>query len=167
MPILAEVVHRRGDVQEVFPEFAGDVLVRGVLTREFHGNRQHVEGVHAHPARAIGLFEMCACWERSVAIEDADVVESQESSLKHVHPLGVFSIHPPGEVDQQLVEDALQEPAIAHPPAPLLDLVNAPRRPCVYRRVQVPERPLIRRQLPVGMHVPLAQQQDELILGEI
>ncbi len=37
----------------------------------------------------------------------------------------------------------------------------------MYRRIHVPERPLIRRQLPVGMHVPFPQQQDQLRLRVI
>ncbi len=34
-------------------------------------------------------------------------------------------------------------------------------------RIDVAKRPLIRRQLPVRMHVPLAQQQNKLVLGKI
>ena len=48
-----------------------------------------------------------------------------------------------------------------------VDLVHAPRGPRVHRRVDVAERPLVGRDLPVGVHVPLAQEQDELRLGEL
>ena len=37
----------------------------------------------------------------------------------------------------------------------------------MHRRIHVAERPLVGRNLSVGMHVPLAQHQDELILGKI
>ena len=37
----------------------------------------------------------------------------------------------------------------------------------MHRRIHVAEGKLIRRNLPVGMHVPLAQQQDKLLLGEV
>ena len=49
----------------------------------------------------------------------------------------------------------------------LVDLVDAPRRPGVHRRIHIAERPLVRGQLPVGVHVPLAQQQHELLLREV
>src|SRR5438067_8779042 len=41
----------------------------------------------------------------------------------------------------------------------LLDLVDAPRRPGVHRRIDVAQRPFVRGELPVGMHVPLAQDR--------
>ena len=53
-----------------------------------------------------------AAGQRLAAVEDADVVEAQEAALENVPALRVLAIHPPGEVEQQLVEDALQEVAI-------------------------------------------------------
>ena len=47
-----------------------------------------------------------------------------------------------------------------------VDLEHPQRRPGVHRRVDVAERPLVGGELPVGVHVPLAAQQDELCLGE-
>ena len=47
-----------------------------------------------------------------------------------------------------------------------LDLVDAPGGPRVHRRVHVAERPLVGRELAVGVHVPLAQEEDELLLRE-
>src|SRR5262249_12299857 len=49
----------------------------------------------------------------------------------------------------------------------LFDLVHAPGRPGVDRWVDVAEGPLVGRQLAVRVHIPLAQEQDELLLGEI
>ena len=46
------------------------------------------------------------------AVEDADVVEAEEAALEDVAPLGVLAVDPPGEVEQQLVEDALEEGAV-------------------------------------------------------
>src|SRR5690242_1717938 len=48
-----------------------------------------------------------------------------------------------------------------------VDLVDAPCGPRVYRRIHITECPLVRRQLTIWVHVPLAQQQNELLLGEI
>ena len=84
-----------------------------------------------------------------------------------MRPFAILAIHPPGEVEEQLLKDARQEGAIADAAALLVDLVNAPRRPGMHRRIDVAERPLIGGKLPVGMHVPLACHQHELLLGEL
>ena len=68
---------------------------------------------------------------------------------------------------KQLVEDLLEELAVAPAARASLDLVHAQRRPRVHGRIHVAERPLVRRDLAVRVHVPLAQEQDELRLGEV
>ena len=52
-------------------------------------------------------------------------------------------------------------------PGDVLQRSTAPRRPSVDRRVDVAESPLISRNLTVGVHVPFAGEQIELLLGEI
>ena len=47
------------------------------------------------------------------AVERADVVEAEEAALEDVVALGVLAVHPPGEVEEQLVEDALEEVEVA------------------------------------------------------
>ena len=85
-----------------------------------------------------------------------------------LRPCGVLAVHPPGEVQHQLVEDALQEVAVALPaPALLVDLVDPPGGPGMDGRVHVAELPLVGRHLAVRVHVPFARQQDELRLGEL
>ena len=155
------------DVDEVLEKFAGHVFVGRILARKFQRDGQHVQAIHPHPAGAVGLLEVPARGQRLRAVKHADVVEAQESALKYVHAVGILAIHPPGEIQQQFVEDALEKAAVGAPADALLDLVHAPRRPGVHRRIHVAERPLVGRQLPVRMHVPFAQQQDELLLGKI
>jgi hypothetical protein len=99
------------------------------------------------------------------AIKHVDIVEAQEPALEDVVPISVFAIHPPGEVEQELVKHALQEGAVGLAGDTLLDLVHPPGCPGMHRRVDIAEAPFIGGQLPVGMHVPLAQEQDELLLG--
>src|SRR5262245_4546766 len=71
------------------------------------------------------------------------------------------------------MKDALQELEVARVDrirlASLLavNLEDTPRCPRVDGWVHVAERPLVRRQLPVGMHVPLAGEQPELMLCEL
>jgi len=65
--------------------------------------------------------------------------------------------NPPRVVQQQLVEDAFEEDEVAGVAAPPpIDLEDAPGSPGVNRRVDVAERPLVRRELSVGVHVPFA-----------
>ena len=101
-------------------------------------------------------------------VEHADVVQSQEPALEHVAAFGVLAIHPPREVQHQLVEHAFQERDVALAAVLLaVDLEHAPRGPGVHRRIHVAERPLVRRHLAVRVHVPLAREQHELVLGEL
>jgi hypothetical protein len=58
-----------------------------------------------------------------------------------------WSIHPD---EQQLVEDALQEHVVGRAGRGGIDGEPTQRRPRVDRRIDVAERPLVRRQLAVG-----------------
>ena len=87
--------------------------------------------------------------------------------MKNIHALGVFAVHPPGEVEQKFVEDTFEKLPIGFAAHALFDLVDAPRRPGMHRRIYVTESPFVRRQLPVRMHVPLAKKQSQLFLGEV
>src|SRR5439155_25116439 len=98
---------------------------------------------------------------------EANIIQSQEAALEDVAAFGVFAVNPPGEVEHELVEDALEECAIARTPALLLDLIDAPGRPGVHWWVHIGQGPLVRGQLSIGVHVPLTQEQGELLLGEI
>ena len=60
------------------------------------------------------------------AVDDGDVVEAEEAALEDVVALAVDLVHPPGEVDQQLVEALLQELAVGLAGALLLHVVDAP-----------------------------------------
>src|ERR1043165_2918995 len=110
---------------------------------------------------------MAAGRKRCTAIENTDVIETEKAALKDVHPVRVFTIHPPGEVQEQLLEDSLKEDRVAHSASLLLNLVNAPRGPCVNRRIHIAKRPLVCWQLSVRVHVPLAQHQHELLLRKL
>src|SRR5579871_3491609 len=95
----AEIVHGVRDVDEVLKEFAGDSFIRLVLSRQFESDRQHVEAIHPHPARAVRLLDVAAGGKWRGAVEDADIVETEESALENVHSLGILAIHPPREIE--------------------------------------------------------------------
>ena len=102
--IRSRPVHGRGDIGEVLGELDDHVLVGGVVGGEFHGEFQHVLAEEGHPGRAVRLLQVAAGGERGAAVEDADVVEAEEAPLEDVLAEAVLAVHPPGEVQQQLVE---------------------------------------------------------------
>ena len=165
--IAADLGHRLGDQQEMLEELGGDVLVDMVGRRQFERDPHQVERVHRHPGGAVRLVDVSAGRQLRAAVEDADIVEPEEPALEDVAPLGVLAVHPPGEVQHQLVEDAFEKGDVALAAMRLaVDLIDPPCRPAVHRRVDVVERPFIGGELPVGVHVPFAGQQHELLLGE-
>src|SRR5256885_11797367 len=93
----------------MFEEFGRDIFVDVILRRELDRDSHQVEGKHSHPTRAVALFEMAAVGKRVVAVEHADVIESEEPALEYILPLGVLAVHPPGERDQHLVENRFQD----------------------------------------------------------
>ena len=111
--------------------------------------------------------------KRRAAVEHADVVEAEKTTLKNVSPLSVLAIHPPGEVEHQLVEDAFEEREVAGVVGIgvtalfAIHLGNAPRRPRVNGRVHVAKRPFVGGQLAVRVHIPLAGEESELVFGEL
>src|SRR6478752_3771734 len=161
------MTHCVSDVDEVFPEFAGNVFVAWFFSCEFESDSQKVQGVHRHPAGAIRLFNVAASRQRSATIEHANVVESEKASLEDVHATSVFSVHPPGEVEHEFVEDALQECSVTLPLTLFVDLINAPGGPGVDGRIDVAECPFVSRNLSVGVHLPLAQHQSELLSRDV
>src|ERR1051325_153467 len=110
---------------------------------------------------------MAAGRERCTTIENTDVIQTKKATLKDVHAIGIFTIDPPGEIQQQLLKNALEKDCIADSTSLLLDLVNAPRGPGVNWRIHIAKRPLVCRQLAVRMHVPFAQHEDELVLRKL
>ena len=161
------VVHGVGDVEEMFEEFGGDILVGIIFTGQFDGDGEHVEAEHGHPGGAVRLIEIGAGGERGGAIEEADVVEAEEAALEEVAAILVLAVDPPGEVDEQLLKDAFEEEAVALAADAALDAEDAQGGPGVDGRIDVAEGPFVGGELAAGMHEPFAQEEDELALGEI
>src|SRR5213596_2364410 len=124
----AEVVHCVGDVDEVFEELRRHVLVRRVLLRQLERDRQHAQTVHPHPRRPVRLLDVPPRRERCRPVEHADVVQAEKAPLEDVLPLGVLPVHPPREVQEQLVEHPLQKRPVPPAPEPPLDPVHPERR---------------------------------------
>ena len=165
--VYTDVVHGMSDVDEMLEEFASHVFVSHVFFCEFQSNGEHVEAVHAHPTGAVGLLEMAARGKRGGTVEDSDVIEPEEAALENVGAVGILAIHPPGEVQKQFMKDFFEESAVGNATHAALNFVNPPRGPRVHGRVHVTESPFVRRQLPVGVHVPFTKQKNELLFSKI
>ena len=149
------------DQDELLEELDHHVHVDVVLLRELDRDHEHRQRVVRHPRGAVGLLERNPLREVG-AIDRADVVETEKAAAEDVVAVGVLAVQPPGEVDEQLLEDALQELAVAA----AVDAVDADRRHHVHRRIDVVEVPLVCRQRPVRVLEPLAQQHQQLVLRE-
>src|SRR5205823_3905971 len=118
------------------------------------------------PSGTIGLLQIDAAGQRLGTIEDADVVQSEKAAREQMFPENILAIHPPGEIDEQLLKDAGQKEAITLPPR-ARHLVHTPACPGVHRWIDVSEIELISRDLPIGMHVPFAKKELQLMLGKL
>src|SRR5208337_5077518 len=106
--------------------------------------------------------------ERLATVEDTDVVQTQKPALKKIEAVRIFAVHPPCEVEQELVQDALEKIEVAVvTPACAVHFENSPGSPCVDWRIDIVKRPFAPRELAVGMHIPFPREQEDLLLGEI
>ena len=50
---------------------------------------------------------MASGWKWGTAVKHSDVVQPEESTLENILAFRIFAIDPPGEIEQQLLKDAL------------------------------------------------------------
>ena len=165
-PAVADVVHRVHDLDGVFEKLRRDVLVGGIGEREFQRDGEHGLAVESHPRRAVGLGERLAAGERLRAVEKADVIQPEEAAGEDVFALHVLAVDPPGEVDEELLKDALEKLRVARAGL-AADFVDAPAGPRVDGRIHVAEIPLVGGDRAARVHVPLAEEEQELLLREL
>ncbi len=96
--VRSDACYRACYVNEMLPEFAGDIFISMVMLCQFQRDRKKIERVHCHPACAVRLFDVSADRQWFTAIEDTDVIESEKASFKHVVSFSIFTVHPPGKV---------------------------------------------------------------------
>src|ERR1043166_6948057 len=127
-----------GNVQEMFEKLGGDVLINLVVLGEFQSDAHQVEAVHRHPTGAVGLVDKSTGGQGRAAVENADIVQTQKAALENISALGVLAIHPPGEIEHQFVEDALEESEVSCVAALLaVHLEYAPGCPGMDGRVNI------------------------------
>ena len=148
-------------------ELHDHVLVDGVVGGEFHCKFRHVLTEERHPRRAVRLLQVAAGGKGGAAVKDADVVETQEAPLEDVLAEAVLAVHPPGEVQEQLVERRPEEIEVGLAAQGLFGAVQEERREGVDRGVHVAEVPLIGGHLAAGVQVDALEHQHHLLLGEV
>ena len=154
-------LERVADQREVLEELQHEIGRGAAAVVEDRRDRRHGQRVEAHPAGAVGLLEHLALRQMR-AVDRPDVVEPEEAALEDVRAVAVLAVHPPREVDEQLVEDPAQERGVL----PAVDGEHLERRPRLHRRVDVVERPLVRGERAVRVLEPLAAQEHQLVLRE-
>src|SRR5271169_40488 len=105
--------------------------------------------------------------QRRTAVKNADIVEAEKPALEEAAAEAVLAVHPPAEIRRQPAEHSLQEVEIGLAAHRLLHAVEKDRCPGLDRRIDIAEVPLIGRDLSGRMQVSLAEQQVELLFGEI
>jgi hypothetical protein len=104
-PGAPEPVHGVRDRHEVLEELGGNVLVGGIPLGQLERHREHGAAVESHPGGAVCLLELATPGERPRAVKDPDVVEAEEPPAEDVPAADVLPVDPPGEVDEELLED--------------------------------------------------------------
>ena len=105
--------------------------------------------------------------ERPGTVENPDVIQPEKATFKNVAARGIFAIHPPREIYEQLMKDAHEKHSVRFAAHATRNLVDAPRCPRLHGRIYIRKIPFVGGKLPVRMHVPFAHKQDELIFREI
>ncbi len=103
-PATLTAVHGVDDTDEVIQEFRRHVGIRSIVASELESHRHHRAAVERHPSGAVGLFQFSSFGQTFAAVEDADVVQSQEPASENVVAVAVDLVHPPCEVHQQTLE---------------------------------------------------------------
>ena len=165
--VLARADHPRGDHQEVLDEFHRQAEIGRIGDRQLRADLDHVLAEEGHPGGAVGLLQIAAGRQGRGAVEDPDVVQPQEAPFERIVAGAVFPVHPPVEVEEQLVVAALEPGEVTLPAVRFLREVGVDRRPGVDRRVHVPEVPLVRGDLAAGVQVAGPQEELQLFLAEV
>ncbi len=154
---LPHAVHGPGDLEEVLHELQCEVLIAGIGRGQLDGELQHVLAEQRHPRRAVRLLQLTPRGQRRAAVEDPDVVEAEKSPFEQVATGRVFAVHPPREVDEQLLERVAEKVDVDSPVFMRRRTVREKRGPRMDRRVDVAEVPLVGRELAVRVQVDVAR----------
>ena len=132
----AEAIDGIGNGHEMLEKLRSHIFISGIALSQLEGNGQHRVAIKGHPGCAIGLLQKAACGQRLGAVEHTYVVQTQKAAGEKILAANVLAVDPPGEIEEQLLKDPRQVEPVTRAFA-ARDLVNAPCRPGVNRRVHV------------------------------
>jgi len=90
------------------PMAAGRAPLIGIDARTFDYSDSVSRGI-GHYA----LHHMLAVGQLRIPVENTNIIQAEESAFKYVIALRILAVHPPGEVQHQLVKNAFQETYVA------------------------------------------------------
>src|SRR5260370_14424593 len=161
------LIHGASDPKEMGNELDGHLFVERVVGGKLDADLRHVLAEKGYPGGAVCLLQVATGRQICAAVEDADIVQPEETAFKEVLAKAIFSVHPPTEVKHQLGEASLEELDVAFPFERLLRAVKEDRRPGMDWRIDVAEVPLVGRNLTGWMNEVFPQHQIELVFCEI
>src|ERR1700757_4017081 len=164
--VLSDSIHGVRDPQEMLHKSEGDILVHRVVFRQNECDLQHVLAVECHPSCTVCLVEVTTRGKGSTAIEDANVIQAEESTGKNILPLRVLPVDPPVEILHQALKRSFQEAHVGSAKFPF-DIEEKKCRPCMDRGINVAEIPLVGRDLSIGMGIQIPQHKEKLVFGKI
>lgn len=124
-------------------ELGGNILIDATMLCKLKGNVQHGKAVECHPAGAVSLFKDTTRGQWLGAVEETDIIESQEATFKDIFTVCIFSVYPPRKVKQKLLEDSLKKINILAAIQLSLNLERSEGGPGVYWRVDIAKIPFI------------------------
>ena len=164
--VLTNSIHGVCDPEKMLHKPESDILVHRVILRQNERDLQHVLAIESHPSCTVRLVEVTARGKGSTAIEDANVVEPEESACKNILPLRVLPVDPPVEILHEALKRSFQETNVGSPQF-AFDIEEEQCCPCMDRGIHVAEIPFVRWDLSVGMGIQIPQHEEQLVLGEV
>jgi len=92
--VFAQPVHRPGNPHRMLEKFADELLVQGIVDRQFDGNPEHLLTEKDHPGGAVRLFQVASGGQGRTAVEHPDIVQPRKPPSKTLLPfLSLRLIH--------------------------------------------------------------------------
>ena len=113
------------------------IFIDPAMLGQFECNVQHGQAVESHPSCRISLLQSSASWQGIGAIEETYIVQAEKAAFEDVLAIEVFSIHPPSEVEQQLLEHPFKKVQVTTAIQFTLDLECTEHGPSMNGRVDI------------------------------
>ena len=79
------------------------------MLSQLQRNIQHRQAVEGHPSRRISLLQCTTGWQRVRTVEKTYIVKAEKATLENVLAIEILSINPPGEIEQEFLEDPFEK----------------------------------------------------------